>query len=224
MTTLPDSALDLVPVFPLPHVVLFPHARLPLHVFEPRYRKMLADCLAGSRAIVLAQVDGSRIADVAGAGVVVEHQALPDGRSNIIVAGCARVRLEELLVEEGAELPYKRARAVRLADRDVEVSEADRAALVSTAAMFVAEVRRHDPSFRFALPDGPAAGVIADHCAFQLVVDAGVRQAVLEELDPRARVLRVIDQLAFQHAAMLSASDPDRPGGTARGGWGGAPS
>ncbi len=37
-----------IPIFPLPNVVFFPHTLLPLHVFEPRYRQMLADCLAGS--------------------------------------------------------------------------------------------------------------------------------------------------------------------------------
>src|SRR4051794_32714358 len=114
MTTLEEANLEDVPVFPLPHVVLFPDSMLPLHIFEPRYRTMLADCLAGStKAIVIAQIDrrGGRIAQVAGAGVIVEHQSLPDGRSNIVVAGRTRVRLDELMIEEPPRYPYKRARA-----------------------------------------------------------------------------------------------------------------
>ncbi|HEY8075628.1 MAG TPA: LON peptidase substrate-binding domain-containing protein, partial [Labilithrix sp.] len=97
-----EDALDELPIFPLPHVVLFPHAVLPLHVFEPRYRTMLADCLKTHRAIAIAQIlqgsedDGKpRIARVSGGGIVVEHQELADGRSNIVVLGQARLRLEE---------------------------------------------------------------------------------------------------------------------------------
>src|SRR4051812_40939223 len=93
-----DASLVDVPVFPLPHVVLFPEALLPLHIFEPRYRKMLSDCIAAGGALVIAQLDhrSGRIADVATVGVIVEHQPLADGRSNIVVAGAARVRLDEL--------------------------------------------------------------------------------------------------------------------------------
>jgi Lon protease-like protein len=202
-------ALANVPVFPLPHVVLFPEALLPLHIFEPRYRKMLADCLAADGSIVIAHVDlrvGGRIAKVAGVGVIVEHQALPDGRSNIVVAGRGRVRLDEIVVEDPPQYPYKRARATCLSDVDVGVSDGDRAALVAAATMFATEVKKHDPSFTFRVPKELArhdAGGIADTCAFQLVVDAQVRQAILEELDPRTRVRMVMDQIALQHGAML---------------------
>jgi ATP-dependent Lon protease len=205
MPRLEDAALADVPIFPLPHVVLFPEALLPLHVFEPRYRKMLADCLASNGLLVIAQVDrvGGRIADVAGVGVIVEHQPLPDGRSNIIVAGRARVKLEEITVEDPPRYPYKRARARRLVDIEADVSEGERTALVAAATMFATEVRKHDPSFGLRLPKDIDAGAIADACAFQLVVDANARQAILEELDPRARVRMVMDQLALQHGAML---------------------
>ena len=209
MMTLAEANLDGVPVFPLPHVVLLPEARLPLHVFEPRYRAMLADCLAAEpRAIVIAQIDrrGGRIAEVAGAGVIVEHQPLPDGRSNIVVAGSVRVRLQELVIEEPPRYPYKRARATVLSSHDVRVPESDRAALLSTATMFAREVKKHDPTFGFTMPVGTDAGAIADSCAFQLIVDATVRQAILEELDPRLRVRMVMDQLALQHGAMLGES------------------
>jgi ATP-dependent Lon protease len=217
MTSLPEAALADVPVFPLPHVVLFPEAMLPLHIFEPRYRAMLADCLEAGGAIVIAQVDrsGGRIAEVAGAGVIVKHQSLPDGRSNIVVAGSARVRLDELVGEIPPRYPYKRARATRLQELDVDVNEAEYTALLAAATMFTSEVKKHDPSFTFRMPNARAreeggkarAGVLADACAFQLVVDAGVRQAILEELDPRVRVRMVTDQLALQHGAMLSETN-----------------
>lgn len=223
MIDIDDEALADMPVFPLPHVVLFPESRLPLHIFEPRYRSMLAACLARpARGIIIAQVDrggSGRIEEVAGVGVIVEHEPLPDGRSNIVVAGKLRVRIDELVGEDPPRLLYKRARSTRLASLDVDVRESDRTALVGAATMFATEVKKHDPSFTFSLPARADAGTIADSCAFQLVVDASIRQRVLEELDPRVRVCRVIDQLALQHGAMLAESTD-----AARGGWGSAPS
>lgn len=206
---MPTAEVDLseVPLFPLPLVVLFPGATLPLHVFEPRYRVMLEDSLRKHNgAIIVPQLDrsGERIADVAGVGTVIEHQQLPDGRSNILVLGLARVRLDEIFAEEMPRYPYKRARASQLLPLEASVSASDRSALVAAATMFATEVKKHDPAFSFSLPNVDDAGALADTCAFHLVVDAPVRQALLEELDPRARVRRVVDQLALQQSAMLS--------------------
>ncbi|HEU4699589.1 MAG TPA: LON peptidase substrate-binding domain-containing protein [Gemmatimonadales bacterium] len=83
-----------IPLFPL-DVVLFPGAPLPLHIFEPRYRRLLADVLEGDRrfAIVPPGADGGAPAPGA-VGCVAEVRAvqgLPDGRSNIVVVGGARV-------------------------------------------------------------------------------------------------------------------------------------
>ena len=82
-----------LPLFPL-NVVLFPGTALPLHIFEPRYRKMLADCLAGSRRFgVTAAGAGGETPDPGSIGCVAEVKAneqLPDGRSNILVTGGAR--------------------------------------------------------------------------------------------------------------------------------------
>lgn len=207
-----EDALDGIPVFPLPRVVLFPQAALPLHIFEPRYRVMLQDCLATHGAIAIAHMrpDGRdpSIAEVCGGGLVVEHWPLPDGRSNIVVVGHARLRLEDIALEDLPRFPYRRARATILRDRDTFVSEADRTALVNAATMFASEVKKHDPSFRFEVPVTTDAGKIADSCAFQLVVDAHTRQAILEELCPRERVELVMKQLALQHGAMLR----DTPG------------
>ncbi|HVH43424.1 MAG TPA: LON peptidase substrate-binding domain-containing protein [Labilithrix sp.] len=201
------SPFDDVPVFPLPETVLFPDARMPLHVFEPRYRAMLADCLESGGAIVIASVNRSgSIAKIAGLGMIVEHRSLPDGRSNIVVMGAERVRLDELVPEEPPRYPYKRARITRLGQLDVTVSAADRTALLATATMFASEVRKHDPSFVLRMQADAPAGAIADACAFQLVVDPGLKQSLLEELDPRVRVRIVMDQLAIQHGAMQGDS------------------
>lgn len=85
-----------LPLFPLP-VVLLPGTAMPLHVFEPRYRQMLADCLERDTPFgVLPQGEepaGPPPGTVGCRAVVERHMALPDGRSNILVAGTDRFRL-----------------------------------------------------------------------------------------------------------------------------------
>lgn len=197
------SALEELPLFPLPEVVLFPRALLPLHVFEPRYRAMLKDSITnhGALAIVqlapgaaLANEEQPPIAKIAGAGLVIEHAPLPDGRSNIVLLGMHRVRLEELPFEA----PYRRARATILEDQDEIVPERDVTALLQMATSFASEVKKRDPHFSFRLPEAPTPGALADLCAFHLVISGETRQAVLEELDPYRRVKRVLEALSLQ--------------------------
>ena len=92
----------LVPVFPLPNVVLFPGVVCPLHVFEPRYREMVTDVLAGERLIALAllrpgweaEYEGApAVHEVACVGRVAAAEPLRDGRFNILVQGEERVRI-----------------------------------------------------------------------------------------------------------------------------------
>jgi len=192
-------ALDELPIFPLPRLVFFPNTMLPLHVFESRYRKMLADCLETHGAMAVVRLGPKdKIARVAGAGIVVHHETLPDGRSNLVLAGSARVELEELPFLP----PYRRARARVLEPVHTHVPEKDHAALVAAATDFVREVRRHDSDFSFELPQSRGPGVLADVCAAHLIVDADVRQRLLEELDDAARVRVVIEELAAQRLSL----------------------
>ena len=91
-----------VPIFPLPETVFFPKTHLPLHVFEPRYRKMTEDCIAESlpMAICLAKTgeDLAGHADVfpiAGVGMIERHERLPDGRFNLVLRGLTRIKIAE---------------------------------------------------------------------------------------------------------------------------------
>ncbi len=100
-----------LPLFPL-HLVLFPGRPLPLHVFEERYRRMLADCLSGDRRFgVVAIRSGCEVGDVPeiyDIGTVAEIESvttLADGRSDITTRGVQRFRVRELL----GEAPYLRA-------------------------------------------------------------------------------------------------------------------
>lgn len=204
-----DKALASLPIFPLRNVVLFPGTMLPLRVFEPRYRAMLADCLSSHRALAIAQLlEGQDewgqplIAAVAGGGIIVEHEPLVDGRSNIVVLGQKRLALE-VQPPDFHRIPYRTARARVLVDLTSDVPDGERTALASAAAMFSSEVQKYDPNFSFELSSRPDPGSLADSCAFHLVIDAAARQAALEELDPRVRVRMVKEQLALQHGTIM---------------------
>lgn len=197
--------LDDVAVFPLPGVVLLPEQRLPLHIFEPRYRRMTRDALDTDRLIVVAhiadpvEVDAlghPSIAKVAGVGAIIDAQELPDGRFNLVLEGRARVSLSELPFVP----PYRRASAEVLEDAVGEVPAAEHASLLAVANAFIAFVQAKDASFQLTLPPSLSGGRIADLCAHHLVLGARDRQLLLETLDPAARVRKVADALAVQLA------------------------
>jgi Lon protease-like protein len=119
-----------LPLFPL-NVVLFPGARLPLHIFEPRYRQLLVDCGAEDDCFGLCLPGGGDGgAPAAGTiGTVAEilfRQVLPDGRSNIIIEGRERFVVTGI-VEDGT--PYAMATVDAVTDFDTQVPGADAAEL-----------------------------------------------------------------------------------------------
>jgi Lon protease-like protein len=200
------GALGDVPVFPLPQAVLFPRALLPLHIFEPRYRAMVAHCIASHRGIVLARLSENegpdeegrpRFERVAGLGLIVQHQPLPGGRSNIVLLGTARVAIEERPSGD----PFRRVRATLLPDEGLAVSAADRSALVALASTCANELRKRT-NIDFTVPADATPDALADLCAQHLLLDADARQAMLEERDVATRVKRVIGALAAQRQAL----------------------
>ncbi len=106
--------MQIVPLFPLPNVVLFPDVPLPLHVFEPRYRTLVTDALASHRTIGMALLKPGYEADYHGrppiypigcSGSIVREERLDDGRYNIVLQGRERFRI----VEEQPGAPYRLA-------------------------------------------------------------------------------------------------------------------
>lgn len=204
-------ALPALPLFPLP-TVLFPGALMPLHIFEPRYRAMVRDVLDSHRALAIVLITDPkaldahghpRIAQVAGAGLIVDHVELPSGRFNVLVRGRARVHLDELPF---GETPYRRARATVIVPPPGEAEAGDVSALVAAATTFAARVREREPRFELTLPKDADAGALADLCAQHLILDAHERQAALETLDVGVRVRRVTEALALQRLAL--STDP----------------
>jgi ATP-dependent Lon protease len=90
-----------VPVMTLPNVILLPQQLLPLHIFEPRYRQMLSDVLHTHRMFSVAMQKPGRKREipstVAGLGLVRASVTRPDGTSNLVLQGVARVELDEVV-------------------------------------------------------------------------------------------------------------------------------
>lgn len=211
--------LDGVPVFPLPETQLFPHALLPLHVFEPRYRALAHDCLAGERRIAIAMLapgfendyEGRPpIVPICGVGEIVAHHEHPDGRYEILVRGVARVRVLEELPPERL---YRMARATVLEDlyrpgvdlamaRQSLVIQCDRLALIlpSGGDTLRALARQEED---------PASA--ADVLAAALVTDPRARQELIETLDVAARLDRVAEVVAAVFARLQAAGGPPPP-------------
>lgn len=105
-----------VPLFPLPQCVLLPHATIPLHIFEPRYRAMVKDVLDSRGLLAMASFsDDDWKAEYEGSptlrehvclGYVVRHESLADGKYNILLQGVCRARIAE---EVEADTPYRQA-------------------------------------------------------------------------------------------------------------------
>jgi uncharacterized protein len=110
------SFSGVVRLFPLPNLVLFPHVMQPLHIFEPRYRTMLEDALAGDRLIAMALLAPGWEQDYEGRpplypmgclGRIKAYCRLADGAYNVLLLGLKRVRL---LGEVDPLHPFRKAR------------------------------------------------------------------------------------------------------------------
>jgi Lon protease-like protein len=192
----------ILPLFPLPDVTFFPHTVLPLHVFEARYRAMVADALARDRRLCIVKLQPGHEASyagkpplhaVAGAGEIVSGERLPSGRFNIMVKGQTRVRL---VGEIPSDTLYRRAKAEPLED---VLPTGDVSPLVArikrSCGQLLDALGRPPDLLNTALADGQAPGAIADRIAAAVIPDAELRQSLLETLDVAARLERVATSL-----------------------------
>lgn len=190
-------AAVLVPIFPLPNVVLFPDTLLPLHVFEPRYRQMVADLLARPAAerhvgMILSARNAAGTLDLLEPGCVgrlVAHEPLDDGRSHIVLAGETRFGI----AREVAGKPYRQAVVEPLAD-DIPLVAAERAEsahaeLLALAASVVSASYGGSPldlSSLAGLGAPSRLAALANRIASQLDLPIARKQSLLAE-PPLAR-------------------------------------
>jgi uncharacterized protein len=203
---------SVIPIFPLPSVVLFPNVLLPLHIFEPRYRQMLADALAGDRLIgmVLLQrgsdatgEDRPPIYPIGCAGVVTHVEPLPDGRSNIVLRGLMKFRVT---AEDGAK-PYRVARIDAIHE---PASPSDRERLYAMRRrleeLVLATVPRthRERQFPPEIPDEDLINALSQY----LELEPLERQALLEAEGAVSRAKRLLELLEMRLIAARAKGDP----------------
>jgi len=196
-----------LPLFPLPKVVLFPGARLPLHIFEPRYREMISDaeeqegligmvCLRERRS--KADTGNSPVHSVACLSQIRNLQRLPDGRFLMQLQGIQRARIRE---ELNVEKPYRIARVDLVPDIVNPLEPVAIENLFDRALDSFNQVLRNLadlPGSLVSIQKEAPAGLLLDVLSYYLPVDSLIKQRLLEESEvhQRARLLsRILEEL-----------------------------
>jgi hypothetical protein len=201
-------------VFPLPSAVLFPHAALPLHIFEPRYRALVRDALAGDKVMALSQLQpgwegqyGERppMQPMMCAGLIIWHEELPDGRYNILLQGVSRARLLEELPGEHL---YRQVRVQLLPDGEYQGPEEER--LRQAVFELAGRVPASFAENLLPVVARSQGGALADVVAAAIVPEPERRQELLCELDVRTRLVAVLDDVG-ELIARLSPVKPVGP-------------
>lgn len=191
-----------LPIFPLP-VVLFPGMPMPLHIFEDRYRTMLADIRAGNNLFGLSYFDGTATGKetppaghVGCVAEVTESQALPDGRSNILAVGVVRYQADSYIERGDSYLVVK----ANYFEDDVENESALSANSQEVAKMFmrVANSIRVMNDERGSLPDISDTDPqrLSFLVAAALEIEVQTKQELLELRSTSERLNRLRDLLA----------------------------
>ena len=202
-----------IPIFPLPNAVLFPNVFLPLHIFEPRYREMVADALAGDRVIGMVLLQPGYQADYEGrppvypigcAGLITHSEALPDGRYNIMLRGIEKFRI----IGEQSGRPYRIAHVDALPEM---VTDADRATIrgdrtrIETLLAAAIERLGSGPRFPPAVPDEDQINALAQYVQLEPIE----RQALLERDGVASRCQGLIELLEIKTMTPRGASWKD---------------
>ena len=207
-----------VRLFPLPNLVLFPHVVQGLHVFEPRYRQLMADTLLADQTFALALLqpgweddyDGRPpIEPVACLGRIGWHEELVDGRYNLRLRGLSRVRLVE-------EVPTDRLYRVARAELVPDVAPADIARLKRLRKALAEAVLPHfaaDAPARRQVEDlfggDLPLGHVCDILAYGLPLPLEFKQGLLAEPHVDLRAERMTDALKVSAARSTRRFPPD---------------
>ncbi|MGH9902287.1 MAG: LON peptidase substrate-binding domain-containing protein [Pyrinomonadaceae bacterium] len=192
-----------LPLFPLP-LVLFPGVPLPLHIFEPRYRQMLADVRVGNSLFGVSYFDASTseyadrppVGHVGCAAEVAEVQPLPDGRSNVLTLGLARYRVQSYVE---TDTPYFVGRLEFFEDEPEEEELLNsRAHEVLSLFVRIANAVRTINDERASLPELPEAAPerLSFLVAAAMEMEAEAKQQMLELTSTSERLKRISDLLS----------------------------
>ena len=221
-----EASLDLADfmgtarLFPLPNVVLFPQVMQPLHVFEPRYRQLAADALAGDRYIAMALLKPGWQNDYAGNRKSTPSPAwagsspissCPTAATICCLRGMSRVQIVQ-------EIPhtklYRKARVDLLVDIEVEktkTAKSLRRKLSLQAPRWFGEQKAVLAQMRKLFHSELPLGALCDIFAFALSLDVEFKQELLDELDVGKRVERLLSHLdAAKPCAVADVASSER--------------
>ena len=197
-----DMLPPTIPIFPLPDVVLFPNVSQPLHIFEPRYRAMVADALQGDRIIGMVLLQPGYEANYEGrppvypigcAGVITNVERLPDGRFNIVLRGLVKFRV----TGEDRSRPYRLAHVdaiPELPDDEEKVALSKQRQRLEAVVTAFLEGSGSEPRFPPEIPDGDLVNALAQY----LELDPIERQVLLERRGVLSRSRALIDLLEMK--------------------------
>jgi Lon protease-like protein len=183
------SGVESLRIFPLPGVVLFPNAILPLHIFEERYKQMTEDALASDRLVTMVQLrpeaewkgKGSpAYEEYACVGRILKYERLAEGRFNLLLLGLRRVRLTR---EVPSGSMYRASRFEVIDDLVLE-EESLGARKAELVRLFRALLEPHggvDPSLEEIISSDLPAGALADILAYALPLPVAIKQSLLAE-------------------------------------------
>ncbi|MCC7033422.1 MAG: LON peptidase substrate-binding domain-containing protein [Acidobacteria bacterium] len=209
-------ATNTIPIFPLPTVVLFPNVFLPLHIFETRYRQMVADALSGDRIIGMTLLKagheeaGERppVYAVGCSGVITHVERLADGRVNLILRGVEKFRI----LGEDEPAPGQLYRKAVISPLDESVNDLERATLSAERRRLEArlaplfERARAESFLPQTMPDTDLVNALAQYLEF----DPVERQALLEQPGPVARCRAMLELLEVK--ALIERTASAEPG------------
>ena len=190
-----------IPVFPLPNVILFPKVDLPLYIFEPRYKKMLADCRSSHKFIAISllkkgwekEQEPMPSYDVVGVGYLRAVFENADGTSYVLIRGVSRAQI----LRYTQWRPYRTAQIKKLPDRignARELMQLNR----KLKQLFMQRLRwmSDNPDRLPRIPRDMAGPISLSHLASFIVhISPYQKQSLLETLNPNSRLKHLIHLL-----------------------------
>ncbi len=190
-----------LPLFPLAGAILFPRSQLPLHIFEPRYRQMVTDAVAGRGRIGIIQPQGESehppLYRVGCIGEIVGIEEMDDGRFNLVLQGSARFRL---IAEADVGTAYRQADVDLAAFSDAEPEPLG----LALRANVEQEARRLGDAMGLEV-DWEAVNRLDDEMLVNAIAqvapfDVGAKQALLEEPELAGRADLLVQLMHFLRA------------------------
>ena len=205
-----SDALLRVPVFPLAGALLFPRSQLPLHIFEPRYRAMMRDALAGDRLIGMIQPrdheEPPDLFEIGCIGRIGSCEELDDGRFNIVLEGLGRFRIAR---EAVVDTLYRQVDA----DRGGFADDEDAVLGLAQRAEVEREARRYADALGYMVEWAQVSRLddemLVNGIAQIAPLDVGSKQALLEATDLADRADLLVQFMQFQRMAPGGADGPE---------------